>query len=218
MSGHAVKALSTVFRAREQQTGERSRNTSVAVIERMNGDEPQMRDAGFEDEIRVGARIEPAEKRRHLCWNSVRRRGFIMHALAPGRPGHHLHGSAFVLAPCADRDLEHSTVARGKQGGMPRVEPLFGKRFIVVLGGVEHHFDDALDVPIGRGQGADIHAESPRNRRTHMLSVEALALDLTRLEHLLREALERGLAPEREAQALHPAQKPPLDVPDGRQP
>src|ERR1700730_17261084 len=44
LSGHAVKALCALFRARERHISDSSRDASVAVLERMDGDEPQMRE------------------------------------------------------------------------------------------------------------------------------------------------------------------------------
>ena len=42
LRGHAVEALRAVFRAREGHIGDGARDASVAVIERVDGHEPQM--------------------------------------------------------------------------------------------------------------------------------------------------------------------------------
>src|SRR5205823_314213 len=44
---HAVKALWALFGARKRHVGNGARDAPIAVIERVNGHEPQMRDPGL---------------------------------------------------------------------------------------------------------------------------------------------------------------------------
>ena len=48
---HAVEALRAVLGARERHIGDRTRDAPVAVVERVDGHEPQMGDGGLEDRI-----------------------------------------------------------------------------------------------------------------------------------------------------------------------
>src|SRR5581483_9659639 len=84
-------------------------------------------------------------------------------------------------------------------------------------GGVEHHFDDALDVPVGGGQSADVHPQAARDRGTHLLAVEDFALDFAGLQDFLGEVLERRLAAQGKAQGLHAADQPALAMAHRRQ-
>ena len=47
-----------------------------------------------------------------------------------------------------------------------------------MLGGIQHHFDDAFNIAIDGCQGADVHAEAPCNRGANQIPVKDLALDL----------------------------------------
>lgn len=46
---HAVKSLRTLFRTRKLHIGDGAGDTAVTVLEGVDGDEPQMRNAGLED-------------------------------------------------------------------------------------------------------------------------------------------------------------------------
>ena len=52
-------------------------------------------------------------------------------------------------------------------------------------GSVQHHFDHAIDMPVGRRQRADLNTESPRDGRTYGIGIEFLAFDLACFEHVL---------------------------------
>src|SRR6266702_6891799 len=53
LRGHAVETLRAFFRMRELLIGNGTRNAAIPVFERVDGDEPQMRNAGLEH--RIGA-------------------------------------------------------------------------------------------------------------------------------------------------------------------
>src|SRR6185312_16276069 len=97
---------------------------------------------------------------------------------------------------------------------MPAEQALGCKRFGVFFGRVEHHFDDALDVAVGRSESADIDPKPTRERRAHLILVEDLALDLARFHDLFGEGLKGRLFLESESQRFHPPDQAPLAVSD----
>ena len=88
---------------------------------------------------------------------------------------------------------------------------------LIFLGGVEHHLDDAFDVPVGRRQCPDIEPEAAGDGGAHLVDVEDLALDLARFQDILGQGVEDGLLAEPEAEAFHPADQPALPVTHGRE-
>ena len=85
----------------------------------------------------------------------------------------------------------------------------------ILLGRVEHHLDDAFDIAVGGRQRADVHAQPAGDRGAHLIRVEDLTFDLARLEDILGQGLEHGLAAQREAKRLHAADQPALPVTHG---
>jgi hypothetical protein len=73
---------------------------------------------------------------------------------------------------------------------------------------VEHHLDDRLDVSVRRLESADVHAEAARDGRGHRFSVQALALDLARLDQV-GGCLNNGLPLEAESQSFQVAYQSP---------
>jgi len=100
---------------------------------------------------------------------------------------------------------------------VPLEEALRGEWFVEPLRGVEHHVDDAVDRAILARSTANVDPQTTRHRRSHLILIEVLALDLARLQHLLSEREELGVLLARETQALHPPEEPPLPVPQVRQ-
>jgi hypothetical protein len=58
----AVEPLRTSFRSRRRQIGDSSRDTTVAVLEGMDSDEPKMREPCLHYPIALGVSIEPIEE------------------------------------------------------------------------------------------------------------------------------------------------------------
>ena len=83
--------------------------------------------------------------------------------------------------------------------------------------GVEHHFDDALDIAVRRLEAADVHAQPPGDRRADLFGVELLAFDLAALENIGGQSLQNGFLPKVEAERLHVSDQPALPVTDGGQ-
>jgi hypothetical protein len=144
-------------------------------------------------------------------------RSLVMHALPADWPRYHLHGTCIVIPPFTNTDAMHAAPARGEERCMPAVQPLGGQRLAIVLCRVEHHFDHALDIPVGRRQRPDVDAEAAGDRGAHLVLVQELAFDFRGLEDILRQRLEHGLFLQAETQGLHASDKPPLPVADSRQ-
>src|SRR5579883_800589 len=147
----------------------------------------------------------------------MRRRRLVVHALASDRPGDDLHRTRLVVAPAAGLDALHAAAAGRKHGRVPAEQPLLCQQLAVLLGGVGHLFNDALDVPVGSGQTADVHAEAARDGGADLFAVEDFALDFARLEDFLGKVLESRLAAQGKAQGLHAADQPALAMAHRRQ-
>ena len=63
LRGHAVEALRALFRTRERHVRDGARHVPVAVIERMDGDESQMRQRRLQNGIEHGLIVEPLQKK-----------------------------------------------------------------------------------------------------------------------------------------------------------
>jgi hypothetical protein len=68
-----------------------------------------------------------------------------------------------------------------------------------MLGSVYHHFDDALNIAIGRREGPNVHAKPTGNGRPHLIAIKKLTLDLTRRENFFRQTFKRRLIAKHEA-------------------
>ena len=77
----------------------------------------------------------------------------------------------------------HPAAAGRKQRGMPAEQAFFGQGLGILLGGVEHHLNDAFDVPVGGGKCPDIEPEAAGDRGAHLVAVEDFAFDLAGFEH-----------------------------------
>ena len=119
-----VEALRAAVGACQQQITDGPGDTAIAVVERVQGDEPQMAKASFDQRRFVRCTIQPVEKAAGFSLEAISGRRFEMHPLAADGAGHHLHGAAGVIAPAADLDLGKTGVAGRKQRGMPAEETL----------------------------------------------------------------------------------------------
>jgi hypothetical protein len=52
---------------------------------------------------------------------------------------------------------------------MPVQQAILAQGFGEVLGGVEHHFDDPLDIAFSGDRAAGIHAKAARDGRAHLV-------------------------------------------------
>ena len=83
--------------------------------------------------------------------------------------------------------------------------------------GVQHHFNDAFDVPIRRVNAAGIHAEAARNRGANLAGIQSLALDFAALDDVFRKRLKDRLLLKGEPKGLHVTDQPPLVMADRSQ-
>ena len=60
---------------------------------------------------------------------------------------------------------------------MPAEQALVDQLRIIALRGIEHHFDDALNIAVAGGKPPGVHAEPARERGSHFVLIEDLALD-----------------------------------------
>jgi hypothetical protein len=82
------------------------------------------------------------------------------------------------------------------------------------MGGVEHHLDDAVDMPVGGRQRPDIQPQAACEGRAYLVDVEDLSLDLARFQDILGQRVVDSLLAELEAEGFHPADEPALPVPN----
>lgn len=217
LRGHAVEALRAVLRARELPVGNRAGDAAVAVLERVDRDEPQMRERRAQHRVRPLVLVRAGEELRHLVLEAPRHRRFEVHLLFAEGTRYHLHWPGRIVPPRTDDDLPHAAAPRGEQRRVPTEEPIGGERRGEILSGIEHHLDGALHVPVRRLGAACIQAQASGERGSDLLGNEVLAFDLAGLEHIERQGFERGLLSQREAQPLHPAQQSALPVADDGQ-
>ena len=97
---------------------------------------------------------------------------------------------------------------------MPVEQASRGQWLLVVLGRIQHHFDDALDVAVCRRQPADFDSEPACDRGTHLVPVELFPLDLARFEDVLGKSLQYSLRFKLETETLHAPDQAPLPVPN----
>ncbi len=210
---HAVEALRSLIRAREGQVGDGAGDPPVAVVEGVDRHEPEVCEGGLEDGIDRRRPFEPAEESRHLQIDPAGLRGLEVDPFLADRPRDDLHRARAVVPPGADPDPVDAASSGGEQRRVPAEQSFSCERGPIVLRGVERHLDDALDVPVRRQEGADVHPQAAREGGSDLLPVEGLSLDLARLEDVLGERVERGLLAEPEAEAFHPPDEPPLPMP-----
>mgnify|MGYP007050449361 CR=1 FL=1 len=184
----------------------------------MNGHEPEMGNGGLENRIETVLALEPVEKGGRFTRKPVCLGGLEMNPLAAMRPRDHLHQPGRGIAPCSDNDPPHAASSGGEQGRMPAEQPFFGERCREILRGIEHHLDDTLDIAIGWGEPADIHAKPAGDGGTNLFPVEPLALDLAGFDDILGEGAQDGLGAQIEAERFHAADQSALAMTHRRQP
>src|SRR3546814_12919219 len=79
-------------------------------------------------------------------------RSFVMPAASANPPRPNLHRASFGGAACAHGDAAHAAASGGEQRRVPAEQPFGGQGLRIVLRGIEHHFDNALDVAIRLNQ------------------------------------------------------------------
>jgi len=115
LSGHAIETLRAPLRPRQRHVRDRARNSAVAVVERMNRHEPEMRERRFQHRFGGLVAVEPVEKAAHFPIQSRRWRRLEVDALEVNRARHDLHRRSAIATPTADGDAMRSASARGKE-------------------------------------------------------------------------------------------------------
>ena len=95
---------------------------------------------------------------------------------------------------------------------MPGEEPFFGQRLLISLCRIEHHLNDTLDIAVGSRQSADIDSQTARNGGAHLIPVENLAFNLTRLQDIFRQGLQNSFGPELKAERFHASDEASLPM------
>ena len=209
-----VEALRAALGACQQQVADGPGDTAIAIVERVQRDEPQMAEPRFDQWWFVRWPVQPVEEAAGFGLQTLGVGRLEMHPLATDGSGHHLHRTTGIVAPAADLDLGKTGVAGRKQRGMPAEQSRLRDSCLAVGRGIQHHLDHALDVPIDRCKRADVHAQPAGDGRAHGFDVELLALDLAGLDHILGERRETGLIAQRHADIGQAAHQEPLSTTD----
>lgn len=203
---HAVKTLRAAFRTCQRHVRNRTGNPAIAIVERVNRDEPEVGEPGGQHLVcgrDAAFAVDPLEERSHVGADAFCCRGFVVDALAPERTGNDLHGSVAVVTPIAHAHLSNTAEATRKQRTVPTEQPVGRERGVVVACRVEHHLDDAFNPTIRRHNRTRVDAQTTGDRGTDLSSVESLALDIATLDDVFSECLEHRLLLKREAEGLH---------------
>jgi hypothetical protein len=90
--------------------------------------------------------------------------------------------------------------------------------FVIFLGvtlcRIQYRLDHAFDMPVRRGEPADIDPQVARGRGTHLIAVKRLALDFARFQDILGQRVENSFRPQLKAKAINATDETPLPVPD----
>jgi DNA-binding transcriptional regulator YiaG len=128
----------------------------------------------------------------------------MMDSFFSNRAGNNLHRSGAAVAPNAGADSGHSACGRpGKVTHSMRKGALCAQGLAEAPGGVQHHFHDALHMPVGRFQRDDTHAGTAGYRGPDLVSVQLLTLALTALKDIGCQGLNNGFLPKIESEGLH---------------
>lgn len=172
----------------------------------MDGDKPQVRKAGLQHGIHRGLAFEPVQERIHFAVDAIRRRGFVVNPLPSYGAGDDPHRPCAVVPPVPG-------FASGREERRVPPEETFGGEWLAeVARGVEHHFDNAFDVPVRGSEGTDIDPEATGDGRTDLAGVKLFALYFTAFEDIACECLEDSLLLEVEAESFHSPEETALAV------
>ncbi len=91
----------------------------LALVKRVDGDKPRMRDAGLEHKIGQTVLFGPVQGSFHFMLKLIGSGCFVMDALLADRLLDHLHRACLFIAPSPYPDLRHSATAGREQRCMP---------------------------------------------------------------------------------------------------
>jgi hypothetical protein len=84
-----------------------------------------------------------------------------MNLSPPYRTGDNLHRTIAVIAPLANQDIVHTATTGGEESSVPPEQAILRKRIGMIASGVQHHFNDALNITVCRDKTANIHTKTP---------------------------------------------------------
>ena len=73
---------------------------------------------------------------------------------------------------------------------MPGKQTFLGQRIGKMPGGIEHHFNNPLDMPVNRYKSADIESQSAGDRRPHLVFIQLFTFDFAGFENILGQSLK----------------------------
>ncbi len=88
---------------------------------------------------------------------------------------------------------------------MPIIQALRPQWLIVVLGCIQHHFNNALHVTIRGCQASDVNSQPTCNRGANLIPIELLSFNLARFEYILGKGVQYRFLAKLEAKPLHTA-------------
>jgi len=152
----AVETLRAAIGTHQQQITDSTCDASVAVIKRMQRDEPQVAKPGLQQGGGIVTMVEPVQEIGHVVIEPVRGRRLVVHALASDRPGDNLHRASGIVA-FDGTGLDHVLGERGQAVGQPgQVVPslrpvlalpqaaLFAAHHAEVMGGIPATYNDRI--------------------------------------------------------------------------
>ena len=114
-----IESLWAAIGASQQQISNGPGDTTIAVIEWVQCDEPQVAKSSLDQRLGVRWTIQPVEKALGFGLKNIGGWCLKMHTLTTNRAGYHLHWSIGVISPPSHLDLRKTGVASRKQRGMP---------------------------------------------------------------------------------------------------
>ena len=94
-------------------------------------------------------------------------------------------------APTTMRRIPLRPVEKAPDAPRDRSFPRQGR--VIFAGGVEHDFDDALDIAVNGRQSANVQSHASSEGRSHLGGIQLFAFNLTGLDNILGQRLQRGL-------------------------
>ncbi len=153
LRGHAVETLRASLRTRQRHVGDRTRDASVAILERVDGDEPEMGDGGENDRVDAARCVEPRQEGTHLRWQGARRPAPSKWTCSrPTGPETTCIGpdSAVRQAPTVILAMPLRPV--GNSAACQPNRRSCGQRRAIILRRIEHHLDHAFDIAVDEAQ------------------------------------------------------------------
>lgn len=139
----AEQAHGLAFVPAEHHVGNSTCQATVAILERMQGDEPEVSNPGPDQAVyRSRGMIDPLQVAGKLRVQSGTRRCDEIHLLPADGPGDYLH--RLFAAQLSHPNGLQPGIAGGEQGCLPAEQPLGSHGKIMVFRGVQQDLDQAV--------------------------------------------------------------------------